>query len=74
LDRRPYAVAAPIRIMLSMTSAVATRRVILVPKARPAAGDAPVPVLRRYSLARLTSDAAQSRHADRHAHLKRVYD
>jgi hypothetical protein len=64
----------PIRIMLSMTSAVsAPRRVILVPKGRTTvAADAPAPVLRRYSLARLSISERQG--ADPHAHLKRVYD
>jgi hypothetical protein len=64
----------PIRIMLSMTSAAtAPRRVILVPRSRTTvADDAPAPVLRRYSLARLS--VSDRRAADPHAHLKRVYD
>jgi hypothetical protein len=75
LDRRRYAACRPVRIMLSMTSAAtAPRRVILIPKARTTvASDAPAPVLRRYSLARLAaSDRCEA--ADPHAHLKRVYD
>jgi hypothetical protein len=61
--------------MLTMTSAaIAPRRVILIPKAATTSGaDAPVPVLRRYSLARLSA-ADRCRDADPHAHLKRVYD
>jgi hypothetical protein len=54
-------------------TALAPRRMILVPKARTAGADAPAPVLRRYSLARLAaSDRCQA--SDPHAYLKRVYD